>query len=35
MRAVVFYEHSPAFDVYQAIDDLPVPTIKPDEVLVC
>lgn len=34
MRAVVFYEHSPAFDVYQAIDDLPAPTIKPDEVLV-
>lgn len=34
MRAVVFYEHSPAFDVYQAVDDLPVPALKPDEVLV-
>ena len=34
MRAVVFYEHSPAFDVYQIIDDLPVPAIQPDEVLV-
>lgn len=34
MRAVVFYEHSPSFDVYQLIDDMPVPPINPDEVLV-
>lgn len=34
MRAVVFSEHSPSFDVYRTVDDLPVPTPKPDEVLV-
>lgn len=34
MRAVVFYEHSPALEAYHLIDDMPVPTISADEVLV-
>lgn len=34
MRAVIFHEHSPSFDVYQVVDDLPTPTIGPDEVLI-
>jgi NADPH:quinone reductase-like Zn-dependent oxidoreductase len=34
MRGIGFYEHSPSFDVYQVIADLPTPTIRPDEVLV-
>jgi len=34
MRAVAFSEHSPSFDAYQLIDDMPMPIIKPDEVLV-
>ena len=34
MRAVGFYEHSPSFDAYQLIEEMPPPTIKPDEVLV-
>ncbi len=34
MRAIGFYEHNASLEVYQLIDDLPVPTIQPDEVLV-
>lgn len=34
MRAVVFTEHSPSYAAYHLIDDMPTPTIKPDEVLV-
>lgn len=34
MRAVIFREHSPALDAYELIDDMPVPEIAPDEVLV-
>lgn len=34
MRAVVFREHSPSLDAYEVIDDMPIPEIGPDEVLV-
>lgn len=34
MRAVVFRQHSASLDVYEVIDDLPVPEIGADEVLV-
>lgn len=34
MRAVIFREHSPALDAYILVDDMPVPEIGPDEVLV-
>lgn len=34
MRAVVFREHSPSLDAYELIEDMPVPEIGPDEVLV-
>jgi len=34
MKAIVFTEHSPSLDVYQRVDDMPVPEIGPDEVLV-
>lgn len=34
MRAVVFREHSPSLDAYEVIEDMPIPTIEPDEVLV-
>ncbi len=33
MRAVVFREHSPRLDVYDVVDDRPVPVPGPDEVL--
>lgn len=34
MRALVFREHSPSFDVYEISNDLPTPEIAPDQVLV-
>jgi len=34
MRAVIFREHSPAIDAYTVTDDLPLPELKPDAVLV-
>lgn len=34
MRAVVFHEHSPSLDAYTLVDEMPVPEIGPDEVLV-
>ncbi|MEZ4677574.1 MAG: zinc-binding dehydrogenase [Caldilineaceae bacterium] len=34
MRAVIFREHSPSLDAYEVIEDMPVPEIGPDEVLV-
>ncbi|MCB0106922.1 MAG: alcohol dehydrogenase catalytic domain-containing protein, partial [Caldilineaceae bacterium] len=34
MRAVVFREHSPSLDAYEVIEDMPVPEIAPDEVLI-
>ncbi len=34
MRAVIFREHSPSLDVYEVIEELPVPEVGPDEVLV-
>lgn len=34
MRAVAFHEHSPSFDAYTMSDELPVPTIGPDDLLV-
>ena len=33
MRAVIFREHSPSLDVYEVVDDMPVPEIGPDDVL--
>lgn len=34
MRAVIFREHSPSLDVYEVIEDMPVPEVGADEVLV-
>ncbi len=34
MRAVIFRQHSPSLDVLEVVDDMPVPEIAPDEVLV-
>ncbi len=34
MRAVIFREHNPSLDAYKVIDEMPVPVIGPDEVLV-
>ncbi|MCB0063812.1 MAG: alcohol dehydrogenase catalytic domain-containing protein, partial [Caldilineaceae bacterium] len=34
MRAVVFREHNPSLDAYEVIEDMPIPTIGRDEVLV-
>jgi NADPH:quinone reductase-like Zn-dependent oxidoreductase len=34
MRAVIFREHSPSLGAYEVVDDMPVPEIGPDEVLV-
>lgn len=34
MRAIVFREHSHSLEVYEYLEDLPVPTIGPEEVLV-
>ncbi len=34
MRAVVFREHSPSFDVYTLSDEMPTPVVGPDDVLV-
>ena len=33
MRAVVFREHSPNLDAYEIVDDMPMPEISPDYVL--
>ena len=33
MRAVIFREHSPDLDAYEVVDDMPVPDIGPDDVL--
>ncbi len=33
MRAVIFREHSPDLDVFEFVDDMPVPEIGPDDVL--
>jgi len=34
MKAVIFRQHSPNLDVLEVVDDMPVPEIGPDEVLV-
>ncbi len=34
MKAVIFREHSPDLDVYDVVQDMPVPEIGPDEVLI-
>jgi NADPH:quinone reductase-like Zn-dependent oxidoreductase len=34
MRAVIFREHSPSLDVYELVDDMPIPEIGPTDVLV-
>ena len=34
MKAVIFRKHSPDLDVYDVVDDMPVPEINPDEVLI-
>lgn len=34
MRAVIFREHSPSLDIYEVVDDLPVPEIGATDVLV-
>ena len=34
MRAAIFREHSPNLDVYEVVDDMPVPAIGPADVLV-
>lgn len=33
MHAIIFREHSPELDVYEIVDDMPTPTIGPDDVL--
>jgi len=33
MRAIIFREHSPEFN-YEYVDDMPIPTIEPDDVLI-
>lgn len=34
MHAIIFNQHSPDFDVYEYVDNMPVPEIGPDEVLI-
>ncbi len=34
MKAIIFRRHSPSLDVLEVVDDMPVPAIGPDDVLV-
>ena len=34
MRAIIYRQHSPSLDVYEYVEDMPLPEIGPDDVLV-